>query len=63
MFAGTENVQAAQKFITGLDARRIAKLPEHRWSVFNYSRSVASICRLFASIVLCQICLLLYGLM
>ncbi|KAF3663594.1 hypothetical protein FXO37_11913 [Capsicum annuum] len=26
---GTENVQAAQKFITGLDARRIAKLPEH----------------------------------
>nr|XP_016491594.1 PREDICTED: eIF-2-alpha kinase activator GCN1-like isoform X3 [Nicotiana tabacum] len=27
---GTENVQAAQKFMTGLDARRIAKLPEHR---------------------------------
>ncbi|XP_009587833.1 protein ILITYHIA isoform X1 [Nicotiana tomentosiformis] len=26
---GTENVQAAQKFMTGLDARRIAKLPEH----------------------------------
>ncbi|KAK4356440.1 hypothetical protein RND71_025411 [Anisodus tanguticus] len=28
----TENVQAAQKFITGLDARRIAKLHEHRRS-------------------------------
>ncbi|PIN19953.1 hypothetical protein CDL12_07365 [Handroanthus impetiginosus] len=26
---GTENVQAAQKYITGLDARRLAKLPEH----------------------------------
>ncbi|KAL8544545.1 hypothetical protein ACS0TY_004932 [Phlomoides rotata] len=26
---GTENVQAAQKYITGLDARRIAKLSEH----------------------------------
>ncbi|GMP21854.1 hypothetical protein CsSME_00000112 [Camellia sinensis var. sinensis] len=26
---GTENIQAAQKFITGLDARRISKLPEH----------------------------------
>ncbi|PPD70698.1 hypothetical protein GOBAR_DD32423 [Gossypium barbadense] len=26
---GTENVQAAQKYITGLDARRIAKFPEH----------------------------------
>ncbi|XP_068667141.1 protein ILITYHIA isoform X2 [Aristolochia californica] len=26
---GTENVQAAQKFITGLDARRLSKLPEH----------------------------------
>ncbi|KAK9292309.1 hypothetical protein L1049_020274 [Liquidambar formosana] len=26
---GTENVQAAQKFITGLDARRISKFPEH----------------------------------
>ncbi|KAG6388178.1 hypothetical protein SASPL_153377 [Salvia splendens] len=26
---GTEYVQAAQKYITGLDARRIAKLPEH----------------------------------
>ncbi|KAF5735270.1 translational activator GCN1 [Tripterygium wilfordii] len=25
---GTENVQAAQKFITGLDARRLSKLPE-----------------------------------
>ncbi|OMO84593.1 Armadillo-like helical [Corchorus capsularis] len=25
----TENVQAAQKYITGLDARRIAKFPEH----------------------------------
>nr|GME12947.1 eIF-2-alpha kinase activator GCN1 isoform X20 [Ipomoea batatas] len=24
-----DNVQAAQKFITGLDARRIAKLPEY----------------------------------
>ncbi|GMN25829.1 hypothetical protein TIFTF001_001087 [Ficus carica] len=26
---GTENVQAAQKFITGLDARRISKFPDH----------------------------------
>ncbi|KAJ4845080.1 hypothetical protein Tsubulata_039395 [Turnera subulata] len=26
---GTENVQAAQKFITGLDARRLSKYPEH----------------------------------
>ncbi|XWS58445.1 hypothetical protein CRYUN_Cryun08bG0034400 [Craigia yunnanensis] len=26
---GTENVQAAQKYITGLDARRISKFPEH----------------------------------
>ncbi|XP_019420925.1 PREDICTED: eIF-2-alpha kinase activator GCN1 isoform X4 [Lupinus angustifolius] len=26
---GSENVQAAQKYITGLDARRLAKLPEH----------------------------------
>lgn len=26
---GTENVQAAQKFITGLDARRLSKFPEH----------------------------------
>ncbi|POO02948.1 Proteasome component Ecm29/Translational activator Gcn [Trema orientale] len=28
---GTENVQAAQKFITGLDARRLSKLPDHRY--------------------------------
>ncbi|XP_024025150.1 protein ILITYHIA [Morus notabilis] len=26
---GTENVQAAQKFITGLDARRLSKFPDH----------------------------------
>jgi hypothetical protein len=26
---GTENVQGAQKYITGLDARRLSKLPEH----------------------------------
>ncbi|KAK7258608.1 hypothetical protein RIF29_24189 [Crotalaria pallida] len=26
---GSENVQAAQKYITGLDARRLAKLPEY----------------------------------
>ncbi|CAI9767444.1 unnamed protein product [Fraxinus pennsylvanica] len=26
---GAENVQAAQKYITGLDARRLSKLPEH----------------------------------
>ena len=30
-FVGTENVQAAQKYITGLDARRISKFPEHRY--------------------------------
>ncbi|ERN15855.1 hypothetical protein AMTR_s00039p00177200 [Amborella trichopoda] len=29
---GGENVQAAQKFMTGLDARRISKLPEHSHS-------------------------------
>jgi hypothetical protein len=28
---GGENVQAAQKYITGLDARRIAKQPEVRY--------------------------------
>ncbi|KAL6545243.1 eIF-2-alpha kinase activator GCN1 [Orobanche gracilis] len=27
---GAEKIQAAQKYITGLDARRISKLPEHR---------------------------------
>ncbi|WCJ36197.1 eIF-2-alpha kinase activator GCN1 [Euphorbia peplus] len=26
---GTENIQASQKFITGLDARRLSKYPEH----------------------------------
>ncbi|OVA02254.1 HEAT [Macleaya cordata] len=35
---GTENVQAAQKFITGLDARRLSKLPE------NSSRHKSVIC-------------------
>jgi len=29
--AGTENVQASQKYITGLDSRRIAKQPELRY--------------------------------
>lgn len=29
--AAPENVQAAQKYITGLDARRISKLPEQRY--------------------------------
>lgn len=28
---GAENVQSAQKYITGLDARRISKLPEQRY--------------------------------
>ncbi|KAM7280686.1 hypothetical protein ACFE04_007820 [Oxalis oulophora] len=28
--SGTENVQATQKYITSFDARRLAKLPEHR---------------------------------
>ncbi|TQD88948.1 hypothetical protein C1H46_025540 [Malus baccata] len=28
---GPENIQAAQKFITGLDARRMSKLPENRY--------------------------------
>jgi len=31
MFPGTENVQGAQKFITGLDARRLSKYPELRY--------------------------------
>lgn len=35
-FTGTENVQAAQKYITGLDARRIAKLPEHRSGILFF---------------------------
>ncbi|KAM7278647.1 hypothetical protein ACFE04_005781 [Oxalis oulophora] len=30
MGLGTENVQATQKYITSFDARRLAKLPEHR---------------------------------
>ncbi|KAF3790933.1 eIF-2-alpha kinase activator [Nymphaea thermarum] len=29
---GSEHVQASQKYITGLDARRISKLPEDRWN-------------------------------
>ncbi|KAJ6296633.1 hypothetical protein OIU78_022368 [Salix suchowensis] len=29
MTKGTDNVQAAQKFITGLDARRLSKFPEY----------------------------------
>lgn len=28
---GTENVQGAQKYITGLDARRLSKYPEQRY--------------------------------
>lgn len=32
--AGAENVQSAQKYITGLDARRIAKQPEARYTVY-----------------------------
>ncbi|KAJ6960131.1 hypothetical protein NC653_038235 [Populus alba x Populus x berolinensis] len=30
IFSGTDNVQAAQKFITGLDATRLSKFPEYR---------------------------------
>jgi len=30
-FPGSENVQAAQKYITGLDARRLSKFPEYRY--------------------------------
>jgi len=30
-FSGSENVQAAQKYITGLDARRLSKFPEFRY--------------------------------
>jgi len=33
-FPGSENVQAAQKYITGLDARRLSKFPEYRY-VYN----------------------------
>ncbi|KAJ6866606.1 hypothetical protein NC652_037991 [Populus alba x Populus x berolinensis] len=29
IFSGTDNVQAAQKFITGLDATRLSKFPEY----------------------------------
>ncbi|PWA63211.1 cysteine proteinase COT44 [Artemisia annua] len=32
---GTENVQAAQKYITGLDARRISKLSECMYGAFR----------------------------
>jgi hypothetical protein len=32
---GVENVQAAQKYITGLDARRIAKQPELRYELLT----------------------------
>jgi hypothetical protein len=28
LVSGAENVQAAQKYITGLDARRLSKFPE-----------------------------------
>jgi len=30
-FPGSENVQAVQKYITGLDARRLSKFPEFRY--------------------------------
>ncbi|KDO52492.1 hypothetical protein CISIN_1g000049mg [Citrus sinensis] len=32
---GSEYIQGAQKFITGLDARRLSKFPEHRYFVFS----------------------------
>lgn len=36
--AGAEYVQAAQKFITGLDARRLSKFSEYRYfSIFFLS--------------------------
>ena len=33
---GPERVQAAQKYITGLEARRLSKLPENRCSTSRY---------------------------
>ncbi|KAG6738186.1 hypothetical protein POTOM_057794 [Populus tomentosa] len=33
---GTDNVQAAQKFITDLDARRLSKFPEYRYGDLKY---------------------------
>lgn len=45
-FAGPENVQAAQKFITGLDARRISKFPEHRYISVLWRQSM---CCIFSS--------------
>ncbi|KAL3520591.1 hypothetical protein ACH5RR_018740 [Cinchona calisaya] len=39
---GAENVQAAQKFITGLDARRISKLSEHSDDSDNTEDETAS---------------------
>ncbi|KAF8388318.1 hypothetical protein HHK36_026984 [Tetracentron sinense] len=39
---GMENVQAAQKFITGLDARRLSKLPEHSDGSEDSEEDVAS---------------------
>lgn len=39
--AGAERIQAAQKYITGLDARRLSKLPENRYrcrfTALNYT--------------------------
>lgn len=38
-FSGSENVQAVQKYITGLDARRLSKFPEYRYfyyQIFQY---------------------------
>jgi hypothetical protein len=32
---GSENVQAVQKYITGLDARRLSKFPENRYLYYH----------------------------
>ncbi|KAM7264887.1 hypothetical protein ACFE04_002570 [Oxalis oulophora] len=46
MVSGTWNVQATQKYITSFDARRLAKLPGHRYFLNSVSISVSVVCRL-----------------
>ncbi|KAM7255217.1 hypothetical protein ACFE04_020458 [Oxalis oulophora] len=43
MVSGTWNVQATQKYITSFDARRLAKLPGHRYFLNYVSISVSDV--------------------
>ncbi|KAF9610038.1 hypothetical protein IFM89_019766, partial [Coptis chinensis] len=40
---GLDNVQAAQKFITGLEARRLSKLPENRYTTIFWCSSISDL--------------------